>query len=114
MINQATSNSKLSLRFTIVDKLNKQEALRMCNDWRAFAADNKSEKHVLIIDALAMTDYEPMSRVIFQETINELKAQIEAIWVITNSKLISAGASLMGLFTSFKIKSVTSESQITF
>jgi hypothetical protein len=112
MINQTMFNGKNCLRLTITQKLNKQEAAQMCQEWKAFADSNKPAKHVVIINALDMTDYEPMSRVIFQETINELKTQIESIWVITNSKLISAGAALMGLFTSFKIKSVASESQI--
>lgn len=112
MINQTTLNGKNCIRFTIANNLNKQEAIQMCNEWKALAASNASGKYVIIFDAVRMTNYEPMSRIIFQETINALKTQIDAIWVITNSKLISAGASLMSLFTSFKIRSVTSDSQI--
>jgi len=59
-----------------------------------------------------MDDYEPLARTIWQNTINELKSQIRSMWVVTDSPIIATGAIIMSLFTSFKIKTVSSEEDI--
>jgi len=47
-----------------------------------------------------------------KKTIVELSGQIENIWVVTTSKLIMAGAKIMSMFTSFSIKTVSTEDKV--
>ena len=72
----------------------------------------KDEKIVIIWQCLEMEGYEAMARTTWQTAIKKLKSNIEAIWLITNSRVIKAGASIMSFFTSYDIKVVKSEQEI--
>ncbi len=73
----------------------------------------KPEQRInVIFDALEMTDYEPVARSVWQKTMVELSDQIDSIWLVTDSKLIAAGAKVMSIFTSFRINTVPYESKI--
>ena len=70
------------------------------------------EKIALVWHCQKMKGYEPMARSLWQRTIKDLKDQIDSIWLITDSALIKAGATLISFFTKLDIKVVKSENKI--
>jgi hypothetical protein len=101
------------LRFVFTGILTQKQSLEACAEWTEICNSDKEKKYTIIFNSLTLDNYEPLARSVFQKTIKELNKQIIKIWVVTDSKLISGGAAIMGMFTSFPIKSVTSEEQIT-
>jgi hypothetical protein len=93
-------------------KFTKDEAVKASMQWKNFMKQINGDKKPVIFDCKQMTDYDPLARIVWQNTISELKSQIDSIWVVTDSKLIAAGASLLGLFSSLKIHTVNLESNI--
>lgn len=61
-----------------------------------------------------MENYEPQARIAFQQCMKELSEQIDKIWVVTESKIVLGGASIMSLIVGLPIKAVRSEEQISF
>jgi hypothetical protein len=100
------------LQFNFQGILTQKQSLEACNEWLEISKANIPTKYEIIFDSLKMENYEPQARINFQKTIKELSGQITKIWVITDSKIISGGAAIMGVFSSFPIKAVTSECQI--
>ncbi|WKN33391.1 hypothetical protein PZB74_08595 [Porifericola rhodea] len=100
------------LIFTFQGILTAKEATKAITEWKKLFEEKKNEKFTLIFHALEMTDYEPLARTSWQKTIVELSGQIENIWVVTTSKLIMAGAKIMSMFTSFSIKTVSTEDKV--
>jgi hypothetical protein len=96
------------LKFTFSGLLSCQTATRKVEEWRRVFDAEAGTKVTLVFDCKEMTDYEPFARIVFQKAIAELKPQINGIWVISTSKVIIAGAAIMGLFASFPIKTVAS------
>jgi hypothetical protein len=113
-IEQISIHDKECIKLNFGSVLNQKDAIRVCNEWKAVSQVDKTKKYVIIFNAKDMIDYEPMTRTSFQNTMKELKDQIDQIWVISESKLIRGGAAIMGMLTSFSIKAVNSEEQIIF
>ena len=101
------------LRFNFSGILTHKQSIEACAEWTEIFNLDKLIKYTIIFNSLEMDNYEPLARVTFQKTIKDYNSQIIKIWVVTGSKLISTGAALMGMFTSFSIKSVSSEGQVT-
>jgi hypothetical protein len=80
--------------------------------WKEIFGQYPEQKFTLIFNSLKMSDYEQPVRLAVQETLILLKKQVASIWVITDSKVVAAGVGLVSMFTSFKIKMVTSEDKI--
>ena len=110
VIEQTQINDKDCIKFTFQGLFTKEDALMASKEWKEIASSGK--KFIVIFHAKEMAGYEPMARAIWQKMIVELKSQIENIWLITDSKLIAAGAAIMSMFTSFTIKTVNSEEKI--
>jgi hypothetical protein len=100
------------IRFTFNGLLTNKDAIKATEIWSEMFALRKNKKVLLIFNCLNMKDYEPLARATWQKTLSLLKPQIGGIWVVSNSKLITAGATIMGVFTSFSIKTVDSEEKI--
>jgi hypothetical protein len=113
-VEQISIHDKECIKLNFGSVLNQKDAIRVCNEWKAVSQVDKTKKYVIIFNAKDMIDYEPMTRTSFQNTMKELKDQIDQIWVISESKLIRGGAAIMGMLTSFSIKAVNSEEQIIF
>jgi hypothetical protein len=111
-LEEVSLNNKLCMRITFYGVLIQEDAVAICNEWKEIFTLNKEKKIVIIFNAKEMDDYAPMARIAIQKNINEFKKQIESIWIVTDSKLITAGALVMGMFTSFKIKTVDAENKI--
>jgi len=69
-------------------------------------------KVTYIWECYDMTGYEPDARFAWQRAIKEHRHTTESIWVVTNSKLIKAGAMILVAFTGFPIQVVSSEADI--
>ena len=100
-----------ALWFTFNENLDAHTAKKMCEQWKKLS-DRYIEPVLIIFDARKMKDYDPMSRIHFQKCMTEQKANISKIWVVTNSAKVKAGASILGMFTSFTIKTVSDPDQI--
>jgi hypothetical protein len=111
-IEQLSLNNKLCIKITFYGILIQEDAVTICNEWKELFLLNKGKKLVVIFNAKEMDDYAPMARIAIQKIISEFKNQIENIWLVTDSKLIASGALIMGMFTTFKIKTVDVESKI--
>ncbi len=100
--------SKTAIIFHFEGILTQQKAHEFIKQWQIIFLGNESNKMVVIFDAINMSDYQPMARTLFQKSINELKSQIDSIWVISNSKIVKAGAAIMSIFSSFPITTIAS------
>jgi len=102
------------LKFTFRGHLTSEDAELGVKEWRDFFNSTGGEKVVVIWDSTQMTGFDNKARIIWQHAIKEMKSQIECVWLITDSKVIKAGAKLMSLFTSFCLKVVDSSDKIAF
>ncbi|HUX53119.1 MAG TPA: hypothetical protein VMV56_01760 [Williamwhitmania sp.] len=71
-----------------------------------------NEKVAIIFSCLKMTGYDTNARLIWQNSIGELKAQISTIWVVSNNSLFTIAAKTMGFISKFTIKTAKSEDEI--
>jgi hypothetical protein len=106
--------NKPCLRIRIVDELTEESAKTAVMEWKAAFASKLSsgEKTTVICNCLKMNGYESNARKLWQNTIGELKNQIDFFWIVTDNKLFRIAGQTMGLLTKFKIKTVTSEADI--
>jgi hypothetical protein len=111
-IEQLSINNQECLKFNFSGILSQKDASQICNEWKSIAEASKEKKYVIIFNALEMTDYDPLTRTSFQNTMKELKNQIDKVWVISESRLIRGGAAIMSMLTSFPIRAVNSEDQV--
>ncbi len=100
------------IKFTFNGILTHKAAKEAALVWREMFKQMGGQKANLVFDCLQMSNYEPMARSQWQALIVEHKSQINEIWVLTDSKLIKAGAAIMGVFTSFPIKTASSEGML--
>ena len=100
------------VRLSFSGVLSQKQAVEACNEWTEIFGQDNARKYNVIFNATNLDNYEPLARAVFQKSIKDLRNQIIKIWVVTDSKLISGGAAIMGIFASFPIKAVSSESQI--
>ena len=100
------------LKFTFTGNFKGEDAISGVEEWKMLFKPIEEEKTPLIWDCLEMTGFESKARTTWQHAMKELKDKIDTIWLITNSKIIKAGAKLMSAFTKFNIKVVKSEEEI--
>ena len=113
IIETAVIDGQNCLKFIFKGVFTHQDAVEASIEWQRYFKDHPQKMNV-IFDASLMSNYEPMARATWQKTLSVLKNQIDSVWVITDSKIIAAGAKLMGIFTSFSIKAVGSQEKIVF
>jgi len=99
-------------RFHFVQKLTKKAAENAINEWKIKFTEQSTKKITMIWDCTELTDYEPMARIFWQKTLKETQNQIECVWLISDSKIIRAGASIMSLFVNFNMKVMSSEKDV--
>ncbi len=107
-----TKSGRDCLKFTFFGKFTVQDAIPALEKWRQAFAERPEGKIPLIWDCLNMEDYDHEARTLWQDACKEMKDRIDTIWVLTNSLLIRMGASVISVFTSLKIKVVSSEDQV--
>ena len=106
------NSGKQCLKFTFGKNLTARDATIAIVKWKAAFESKKDEKIVLIWDCVKMKEYESEARAQWVDVLKEMKPRIDSIWLITDSVLISMGASVMGMLSSINIKTVKSESEI--
>lgn len=111
-IEQVRRAGKDFLRFTFDGILIEKEAVSLCNIWRKHCYDRPDARFIIIFNATKMVNYEPQARIVFQRSIKELLDHIEKIWVVTDSKIVLGGASIMSLMVGLPIRAVRSEEKI--
>jgi hypothetical protein len=100
------------LKFTFKDTLTEEMARTAIKKWREAFQSKSGQKITLVWDCLEMAGYDTGSRHQWQIALKEMKDQIETVWLITKSNIVQMGASVMSLFSTLEIKTVSSESEI--
>lgn len=113
-VNWIQRSKRNCLRIEIQGRLNEENATKATSEWKEqFSVVLKSgEKANIICNCSKMTGYDTPARKRWQQTISDLKSQIEYLWVVTDSNTIRIAANTMGLLTKFTIKTAKSESEI--
>lgn len=110
-IEWATCKGVRCLQFTFQSVLTHEAAIAAAGRWRD-EFKNQQLAVPVIFNCLKMTDYHPMARSCWQKVITEQRSVIQSIWVVTNSKVIRAGAAILSLFTRFDLHTVDTEEKI--
>ena len=105
-------NEKMYLKFTFSGKLTDLAAAEAIEQWKTAFHSKSGDKIILIWDCLDMDGFDYEARQKWQHAMNELKPQINEIWLITNSKLFLVSAKVMGVLTSIPIHVVDAETKI--
>ena len=105
-------NNEECLKFTFKENLKESDALEAIEEWKKLFQAAGGDKINVIWDCIEMTGFENKARVAWQHAIKELKKQINCVWLVTDSKMIKAGAKVMNKFISFKLKVVESVENI--
>lgn len=100
------------LKFSFNGSLVEAEAKDAVLEWKRVFKSKQGEKLTLVWDCNKMTGYDPGARIIWQNTLKELKDQISSIWLVSKSKMIRSGAMIISMITNYNIKVVKSESEI--
>ncbi|GCC53459.1 hypothetical protein SanaruYs_37030 [Chryseotalea sanaruensis] len=100
------------LRFNFDGLLTQKKAIELCTEWKKYSLQEPEKSFVIVFNASKMENYEPQARIAFQKCMKEMSKQIDKIWVVTDSKLVLGGASIMSLIVGLPIRAVRSEEQI--
>ncbi len=108
------TSEKKCLKLTIHGHLSDKNAFEAVSKWKEELSTNlkSGEKANIICNCLNMTGYDTNARKQWQQTISDLKSQVEYIWIISDNKNFRTAAKTMGFLTKFKIKTANSESEI--
>ena len=104
----------MALRICIEGHLSEVIATDAVRKWRE-EFEQKVEtgtKTTVICNCSAMTGYDTNARKLWQKTIGDLKYKMDNLWIITDNIVFKTAAKTMGLLTSFKIKTASSENSI--
>jgi len=96
------------INFTFSGILKEKDAKNAIDEFSKIAKNTQKEI-ILIWNCLEMKNYEHEARILWQKKLKHCKSQIKEIWLISDSKIIKAGAELISLFTSYKIKIIESD-----
>ena len=101
-----------TLIFTFQGELTGDSAKNAINTWQSKFAAKPLTRFNLIWDCRHMDGYEPMARVVWQKALQAAKGQIKTIWLISDKRVIRAGATLMSMMTRIDIKAVSHDTEI--
>lgn len=105
-------SGEICLKFTFQGNFSKQDAGDAIIRWREALANHSRKRIVHIWDCHDMNDYDQEARRLWIDTCKELRLQIDTIWLISTSLLISMGAKIISLMTYLEIRVVPSEKDI--
>lgn len=111
-IKWVTMNSKKFLKFSFDENLGEEEARVATEQWKKEMAAHANMKVSLIWDCLQMKGYDSNARILWQNTLKEVKDNVEKIWLISNSQFIRVGANVISVFSGIRINPVDSEDKI--
>jgi len=109
-----TIEGKRFIKFTFHGHFSAKEAIPAISQWR-----NEFQKEIpaghkvnIIWDCLDMSGFDPNVKKTWQKTLKDHSGQIREIWIISTNPVIRVAALTMGLFSSYKIRTVISEMDI--
>ena len=111
-IEWAQKSGKECLKFVFGERLTLEEAEVAIAKWKNAFLFKEHKSIALIWDCKKMKSYDSEAKTKWTEALQEMKSQIDVIWLISDSSLIRMAASIMGMFSSHEIKSVKFESEI--
>ncbi|MBN2526529.1 MAG: hypothetical protein JXR76_09050 [Deltaproteobacteria bacterium] len=100
------------LRFGFSENLTEGSAMDAIMRWDKAFGERPGEKKTLIWAAQDMKAYESGARTLWTNALRHMKNQIDQIWLVTTSNVVSMGASLMSVVIGIPIKTVKSEQQL--
>ena len=109
------TNDKLFLKFVFKGYLSLEQAAPAIENWKKEFELKLSpgQRTNIIWDCLEITGFDPKVKKIWQDTLKELSAQIDNIWLISTNSIIRLAATTMGMFSRYSIKVVNSEAEIS-
>ncbi|MDJ0644610.1 MAG: hypothetical protein QNJ57_01375 [Flavobacteriaceae bacterium] len=96
------------LQFTFAGIFREADARDAIAEWKTLFKEKPKTKITIVWHCLAMKNYEAKARVLWQETMQELRDQIGLIWLVTDSVIVQAGAEIMSFFVFYDLKVVAS------
>ena len=105
-------SGKEYLKFIFGEKFTEKEAEVAIEEWTELFNSKDNKKIILVWDCRRMKGYETGARTKWTQALKELKPQIDAIWLISESAFIKMGASVMAMFSNINIKPISSEKEI--
>ena len=105
-----TINGVECLYFEFKGIFKELEALNAIEIWKS-QVEGK-ENFILVWQCLEMENYEAKARIAWQNSIKKFGKKISAIWLITDSVRIQAGAEIISFFTYFNIHTVSSMKEL--
>ncbi len=111
-IARLTLGTRACLKFTFRGHLTAEDSKRAILEWRQAFQSMAGDSFTLIWDCLLMGGYEHDARSAWTHALVDMKPQIEAVWLITESPIIKMGGKVMGMFTGLNIHIVKSEDEI--
>lgn len=100
------------LKFKFNNNLSEEDARYAIQEWNDLLNSSKDDKVNMIWDCLEMKNYEQKALALWQHALKESRNKINQIWLVTESKMLRAGAMLISAFTNMKIKVVKSHDKI--
>lgn len=94
------------IEFVFGEKLDRVGAERAILAWKAILDQHPGRSFLLVWDCTQMKDYDHGARSSWQLAMKKNFDRIELIYLISDSKVIQLGASLITMFTKHRIKSV--------
>ncbi len=109
-------NDKRFLRFSFKGHLTEEVAKSAISNWKKEFGSNVTdgERVNIIWNCLEMKKYSPLAAKVWKNALLELSDKIDDIWLITTNPFFKMGARTMTMLTSFKLRSASSESEITY
>jgi hypothetical protein len=105
-------SDKLCLKFVFRGHLTTEEAKLAVDKWRQAFLEKNGAQIILVWDCLDMAGYSRKARSVWTHAMLDLKPQIAAIWLISNSSLVKMGASVMALLSGLHVHIVKSEGEL--
>ncbi len=105
-------SGKPCLMFIFGEMLTGKEADTAVIRWKAAFQSREDKSVILVWDCRKMKGYESAARIKWTSALTEMKSRIGMIWLITESPIVQMGASIMGMISSIKIKTVHSDAEL--
>ncbi len=114
LLSWVEKSGKKYLRFSFRGNLTEEIAKSTIDNWMTECKTNleEDEKIGLIWNCLEMKKYSPMAAKLWKNALKECNIDMEEIWLVTTSSFFKMGARTITMLTKYKLKTVSSESEI--
>ena len=106
-------SGKECLKFTFGENLKADEAVVAIAEWKNCFKEKTDKPITIIWDCRRMRRYETDAKNLWTAALNEMKPEIDSIWLIAGNLIVKLGAKIMSHVTRIQIHTVNSENEIT-